>query len=322
MASIQYKHSYPDGLLTIDKVQIEPSDTKEPNCIRDCTQIKLKFVAIESGAQYERTCVLKELCEKCAILGEPAELAETLAIKPECKVVAEPNDSGFYKVSVTFTVAGRKKQYPVNLMLDLKVYPEDQQELAKLSLKNVVLHRKIADLEKSLSLYREAPIAEAYERFIKIVPVKCDRENFDYMNTAMNFASDHYDQWLRYKLVDPNHGIGPFLIKLFRRYDSFYPYGCDWDFSDAMVCRLKLMITYGLDVTQLIHDPETRSNAPPSISCIGFVKRTIDERQATFDKYYSDPEHKSKIDAHPINFAAILVRMRAGYQVLVDSVRA
>lgn len=207
-------------------------------------------------------------------------------------------------------------------MLDIKVYPEDQQELAKLSMKNVMLHHKIRDLEKSISLYREASIVEAYERLIKIVPIKCDRENCDYLSTAMDFNLTIYDQWLRFKLVDPNHGIGPFLIKLFKHYDLFYPYGCDWDFSDAMICRLKLMITHGLDVTKSIHDPETRSNAPPSISCIDFVKRTIDERQTTFDKYYSDPEHKSKIDAHPINFAAILVRMRAGYQVLADSVRA
>lgn len=320
MTSFKYAHEYLSGTLSIAATREPDQDTKSDNP-RGRTTIHLTFDASATGARYEKTYSQMELSNMCAILGEPAELEATLNVRPECKIITS-SDSDSSTVCATFTVIGHKKQYPVTTILDLKVYSPDQQEIVKMTMKNIKLQKMIDDLSSNLAQHRAFRIVDVYDKFIEIMPTKCDRESNDFTAIALDLTDDRYDHFVQFKLINPNHGICPFLCRLFKFGNSFYPIGdINWDFNNAAVRRLEIMILHGLDVTQKIRDPRGSWNAAPSITCLDFVKRTIVEREVDFDKYLQDPAHKSKIDIYPVSLTGILERMRHGYQILADSVR-
>lgn len=320
MTSFKCEYEYPAGTLSIDVTMKDVSDTKSDSSSCNHTMIHLTFDAIATGARYEKTYSQMELSEMCAILGESVELEATLNIWPKCKIDTL-SDPGLSTVRATFTVAGRKKQYPIDLVLGLRVYTPDQQEIAKLMMKNIKLQKTIDDLSSNLAHRHPVQITDVYDKFIKIMPAKCDRESNDFTEVALDLTNSEYDHFIQFKLINPNHGIGPFLCRLFKFGDLFYPYNFCWDFSELAIQRLEIMVAHGLDVTQKIHDPTGSWNAAPSISCIDFVKRTLVNRQDEFDKYLKNPAHKPKIDIYPVSLTGILERMRHGYQILADSVR-
>lgn len=150
MVAIYIEHKLDAGILTIARVRIEGSSdgTDDP---QPAEVIQFRFECGATGAWFDADKTRDEISKMCSILGEDDELAEMLNIPPDVPASA----SGQNEITATFAAAGRKKSYPVPVVMTRRTYAADKQDIMELRAENAVLRRKVASLEDRIEILEE-----------------------------------------------------------------------------------------------------------------------------------------------------------------------
>lgn len=248
------------------------------------------------------------LIRQCPMLNESQELDATLNTNPELL----PINTSFDDIVFRYTARGRENVYRFDLGL------VRYQDVATMNPKIIESKNKIAELEAELARVRASNAA--------LLKLHRESENDDSCATCIR-KKHNATNWLQYALDTsnnemyenlviswgrgPNCGIVPWVRKLFKYDELAAPNYYDWKFDDALLARLKFMISHGLDMTIMMDDPDDKSTdvMPRQISCIDFAKRTVD---AHLNMYKTQPQTTTTI--------VIMLGMQHAYYMLAKSV--
>ena len=145
----------------------------------------------------------------------------------------------------------------------------------------------------------------------------------DLFNTS---ESSKYESYIEHKCFTVNDSIEYFLERAFHVHGQFYPKRFNWDFDESMINRLKFMVANGLDMTQMMDDPNDPHKYDygyerKKISLIDYVKNSISSKRYDYEQCIRNPMQKLRAESGPINIPALLERLERGCKILEDSIR-